>query len=61
MKIMKVIQQCEELTDFEEIKKRLIANNWNPDAVIAQERSKNLILLTLINCANQSEQISLQF
>lgn len=53
MKIMQVMQQCEDLTDFDQIRAKLEANNWNADAVIAAEKSRHLIQIQLVNCANQ--------
>lgn len=51
-KIMKIIEQCPDLYDFDQIRKDLIANNWNEQAIIAQHKAKDLYELLLINCTS---------
>ena len=60
-KIFEVIQQCEDLNDFEQIKAMLIANNWNVKAVVDSEKAKNVIQILMINCSKQTEKILLTF
>jgi len=57
---MKVMEQCPDLFDFEEIKRNLIANNWDVNQVIALHKAKNLVELQLINCSNPSNTHVLQ-
>ena len=51
-KIMKVVEQCPDIMDFDQIRIDLIANNWNVQAVIEQYKTRNVYELLLINCAN---------
>ena len=55
------MQECVDLFDFEQIKKELIKNNWNAQAVIQNQKQKNLIELLLINCDNTAEFFPLVF
>ena len=55
-KIMQVAQACPDLYDFDQIKKSLIANNWNVEKVIQIEKQRNQIDLILKNCTNQNDQ-----
>ena len=61
MKIMQVMTQCEDLHDFDQIRAMLVANNWNVQAIVNQEKSKNQTQILMVNCSKQTERILLTF
>jgi hypothetical protein len=39
----------------------LVANNWNVQAIVNQQKSKNQIQILMVNCGKQTERILLTF
>lgn len=60
-KILEVIQSCTDLFDFDYVKRELIKNNWNAQAVINQEQAKNVFEICLVNANNTSESFPVSF